>query len=84
MGMLATELFYIDSFTNIHQLDICNYVFFIAGPNDPDKFITSDDNSGDGKNAKIKEALIPDSDYYVVVRVFDPDGGEFNLSVTAV
>ena len=44
----------------------------------------SDDNSGDGKNAKIEEALIPDSDYYIVVRTLDPDGGEFNLSVSAV
>ena len=44
----------------------------------------SDDNSGDGNNAKIEEALIPDSDYYIVIRTFDPDGGEFNLSVSAV
>lgn len=57
---------------------------FITGPNDPDKFITSDDNSGDGKNAKIEEALIPNSDYFIVVRAFDPNGGEFHLSVNAL
>ena len=59
-------------------------ISFITGPNDPDKYITSDDNSGDCMNAKIVEALHPDKDYYVVVRTFDPKGGEFHLSVTAV
>ena len=59
-------------------------MLFIAGPSDPDKFITSDDNSGDGQNAKIVEALYPDKDYFIVVRTFDPNGGEFHLSVSAV
>ena len=52
-------------------------VYFTVGPNDSD-------NSNDGKNAKIEEASIPDSDYYIVVRTFYPDGGEFNLSVGPV
>ena len=59
-------------------------ISFITGPNDPDKYITSDDNSGDCMNAKIVEALHPDKDYYVVVRTFDPNGGEFHLSITAI
>ena len=49
-----------------------------------DKYITSDDNSGDGNNAKIVEALHPDKDYYVVVRTFDPKGGEFYVSISAI
>ena len=68
----------------IKQFTLTYITFHCKGPNDPDKFIVSDDNSGDGKNAKIEEALIPDSDYYMVVRTLDPDGGEFNLSVSAV
>ena len=59
-------------------------VVVYIGPSDPDKFITSDDNSGDGQNAKIEEALYPDKDYFIVVRAFDPNGGEFHLSVTAI
>ena len=59
-------------------------ISFITGPNDPDKYITSDDNSGDCMNAKIVEALHPDKDYYVVVRTFDPKGGKCHVSVTAV
>ena len=65
-------------------------MLFIAGPSDPNQYITSDYNSGDGNNAKIVEALHPDKDYYryVVVRTFgskvDPNGGEFHLSVIAI
>ena len=54
------------------------------GPSDPDIYITSDDNSGDGKNAKIEEALYPDKDYFIVVRTFEPKGGEFHLTITAI
>ena len=35
-------------------------------------------------NAKIVEALHPDKDYFIVVRTFDPKGGECHVSVTAV
>ena len=55
-----------------------------TGPTDPDQYITSDDNSGDCMNAKIVEALHPDKDYFIVVRTFDPKGGECHVSVTAV
>ena len=60
------------------------FMLFIAGPSDPNQYITSNDNSGDGCNAKIVEALHPDKDYYVVVRTFDPNGGEFHLSIIAI
>lgn len=56
---------------------------YAIGPNDPEKFITADDNGGDGRNAKIEQVLFPDSDYYVLIRTFDADGGEFSLFVTA-
>ena len=54
-----------------------------TGPDDVEKLVTCDDNGGDGKNAKIERVLVPDSDYYVKIRTFDPDGGEFKLSITA-
>ena len=60
------------------------FTLFIAGPSDPHQYITSDDNSGDGCNAKIVEALHPDKDYFIVVRTFDPKGGECFVSVTAI
>ena len=44
----------------------------------------SDDNSGDNQNAKIEEALYPDKDYFIVVRTFEPKGGEFHVSITAI
>ena len=53
------------------------------GPNDPEKFISADDNGGDCRNAKIERVLFPDSDYYVLIRTFDADGGEFRLFITA-
>ena len=55
----------------------------VIGPNDPEKFVTADDNSGDSRNAKVERVLFPDSDYYVLIRTFDSDGGEFSLTITA-
>jgi len=55
----------------------------ILGPDDPEKFITADDNSGESKNAKVERVLFPDSDYYVLIKTFNPDGGEFRFSITA-
>jgi len=60
-----------------------NLLFAITGPNDVEKFVTADDNGGDGLNAKIERVLVPDSDYYVKIRTFDPDGGEFKFCVTS-
>ena len=42
-----------------------------------------DDDSGDGKNAKISTPLLPDRDYYVQIQTFDPKGGKFEFSVTS-
>ena len=48
-----------------------------------EKFVTADDNGGDGLNAKIERVLVPDSDYYVKIRTFDPEGGEFKFYITS-
>lgn len=62
---------------------LCLILRIYLGPNDPGKFITADDNSADCQNAKVERVLFPDSDYYVLIRTFDADGGEFRLSITA-
>ena len=62
---------------------LCYSLISAIGPNDPEKLVAADDNGGDGRNAKIERVLFPDSDYYVLIRTFDSDGGEFRLSITA-
>ena len=58
-------------------------IVFATGPNNMEKLVTADDNGGDGMNAKIERVLVPDSDYYVKIRTFDPEGGEFKFYITS-
>ena len=45
--------------------------------------MASDDDAGDGKNAKIVARLIPDRDYFLQIQTFHPEGGKFEFSITA-
>jgi len=56
----------------------------VTGPDDHTKFImASDDDAGDGKNAKIVVRLTPDRDYFLQIQTFHPEGGKFEFSITA-
>jgi len=45
--------------------------------------MASDDDAGDGKNAKIVTRLTPDRDYFLQIQTFRPEGGKFEFSITA-
>ena len=65
---------------------IHNYSCLICsplGPDDYNKFIkVSDDDAGDGKNARIVCRLTPDRDYFLQIQTFHPEGGKFEFSIT--
>ena len=64
----------------------CSFNVFVLsiGPDDHTKFImASDDDAGDGKNAKIVCRLMPDRDYFIQIQTFHPEGGKFEFSVTS-
>jgi hypothetical protein len=56
-------------------------VMTLAGPNDPARIFAEDDDTGEGRNAKIIEDLIPGT-YAVKVRHYFPRGtGDYQISV---
>ena len=70
----------------IKQVILCYYgnICLHTGPDDHTKFIkVSDDDAGDGKNAKIVCKLTPDRDYYLQIQTFHPEGGKFEFSITS-
>ena len=57
-------------------------VVALLGPDNYDNLIkVSDDDAGDGKNAKIVIQLMPDRDYFLQIRTFNSVGGKFEFSI---
>lgn len=59
-------------------------VVALLGPDNHTRLIkVNDDGAGDGKNARIVERLMPDTDYFLQIQTFHPEGGKFEFSITA-